>query len=128
VPFGWFADIEETALTFPQSRPMLIFEMEPFAIDPSVELIGAELRHAVIAMLDGGRISLPTYAKGRMDQRHVTAPQIEAALRSGALSTESCDTGTWRYRATRQNVVVIFTFDVDDEGNLLIVVTTWRQR
>ena len=98
------------------------------AIDPAVELVGRTLRTVVIALLEAGRVSLPVHTTERMDERHVTAPQIEIALRSGALASESCDGGTWRYRATRQGVVVIFTFDTDEDGNLLVVVTTWRTR
>lgn len=98
------------------------------AIDPTVELVGAALRTSVVMLLEAGRVSLPTHTAERMSERYLTAPQIEAALRSGALASESCDAGTWRYRATKQGVVVIFTFDVDDDGNLLVVVTTWRTR
>jgi hypothetical protein len=98
------------------------------AIDPAVELVGRTLRTVVIALLEAGRVSLPVHASERMDERHLTGPQIESALRSGALVSESCTGGTWRYRATRQGVVVIFTFDTDDDGNLLVVVTTWRAR
>lgn len=58
----------------------------------------------------------------------LVGPQIEATLRNGALASESCDAGAWRYRAAKQGVVVIFTFDIDDDGNLLVVVTTWRNR
>jgi hypothetical protein len=96
------------------------------AIDPAVELVGRTLRTVVIALLEAGRVSLPVHASERMDERHLTGPQIESALRSGALASESCTGGTWRYRATRQSVVVIFAFDTDDDGNLLVVVTTWR--
>jgi Domain of unknown function (DUF4258) len=95
-------------------------------IDPTRELSVSELRVAVRLLLESGRLSLPVYANRRMEQRNVTAPQIEAALRNGRLATESCDAGIWRYRASRTDVVVIFTFDSDDEGNLLVVVTTWR--
>lgn len=98
------------------------------AIDPAVEMVGRTLRTVVIALLEAGRVSLPIHASERMEERHLTAPQIETALRSGALASESCDGGTWRYRATKQGVVVIFTFDSDDDGNLLIVVTSWRTR
>ncbi len=95
---------------------------------PAVELVGRTLRTVVIALLEAGRVSLPVHPSERMDERHLTAPQIETALRSGALASEGCNGGTWRYRATRQGVVVIFTFDTDDDGNLLVVVTTWRIR
>ncbi|MEO8704859.1 MAG: hypothetical protein ABI867_32705 [Kofleriaceae bacterium] len=98
------------------------------AIDPTVEMGASELRIVVRVLLESGRVSIPVYAGRRMTQRSVTTPQIEAALRSGKLGTESCDAGTWRYRAARQGVSVIFTFDTDDEGNLLVVVTTWRNQ
>ena len=112
-------------LTFPQPGDKVIVVD---ALDPTVELVGAALRTIVVTLLAAGRVSLPTHTSGRMNERHLTAPQIEAALRSGALASKSCDAGTWRYRATKQGVVVIFTFDVDDDGNLLVVVTTWRTR
>ena len=65
-------------------------------IDPAVELVGRTLRTVVIALLEAGRVSLPVHTSQRMDERHLTAPQIETALRSGALATESCDGGAWR--------------------------------
>jgi hypothetical protein len=55
------------------------------AIDPAVELVGRTLRTVVIALLEAGRVSLPVHASERMDERHLTGPQIESALRSGAL-------------------------------------------
>lgn len=92
-------------------------------IDPTVELTGADLRNAVLACLQAGRILIAVYQNRRMDQRHINTPEIESSLRSGLRTTESCDVGKWRYRATKRGVVVIFTFDVNEEGDLLVVVT-----
>ena len=102
-------------------------ELEPH--DPSVELTGAELRELVLALLELGNVDIPqSHAVPRMDERRITAPQIEACLKSGILSTEGLVYESWRYRATGRGITVIFTFDVDDEGNLLVVVTTWRNK
>lgn len=54
------------------------------------------------------------------------APRSRARCAAARWASESRAGGTWRYRATRQGVVVIFAFDTDDDGNLLVVVTTWR--
>lgn len=103
-------------------------------VDPYKELTGRGLRNVVIDCLDNGLILIPqpsgdrSHAEDRMDERNVTAPEIEAALRSGALSTNSCVAGKWRYLARKGNVEVVFTFDVDDDGNLLVVVTVMRKQ
>lgn len=62
-----------------------------------------------------------------MEERDVTAPEVEATLRKGVHSTSSCVAGKWRYSARRKGVEVVFTFDVDDDGNLLVVVTVMRK-
>ena len=61
-----------------------------------------------------------------MTERRVTAPQIEGVLRSGALRTEGFGRASWRYSATARGIVVVFTFDIDDEGALLVVITAIR--
>jgi hypothetical protein len=96
-------------------------------IDPIVELTGGSLRDAVVFCLEIGRISLEeTHARDRMNERRVTAPQIEGVLRSGALRTEGFGRDSWRYSATGRGIVVIFTFELDDEGALLVVITAIR--
>jgi hypothetical protein len=96
-------------------------------IVPVVELTGGGLRDAVVYCLEIGRISFEeTHARERMNERQVTAPQIEGVLRSGALRTEGFGRASWRYSATGRGIVVIFTFDVDDEGALLVVITAIR--
>jgi hypothetical protein len=103
------------------------------AIDPFSEMKGRRLRSVVIECLEDGRILIPrrdggrSHVQERMDERHVSAPEIEATLRSGLLATDSCVAGKWRYRARKNDVEVIFTFDVDDEGNLLVVITVMRK-
>lgn len=77
--------------------------------------------------LELGRISLEeSHARERMNERRVTAPQIEGVLRSGALRTEGFVRESWRYGATARGITVVFTFDVDDEGALLVVITAIR--
>jgi hypothetical protein len=39
------------------------------------------------------------------------------------LLTDSCVAGKWRYLARKNDIEVCFTFDADEEGNLLILVT-----
>lgn len=100
-------------------------ETEP--ADPSIELTGSDLRNLVITVIESNSISFPIqHAAPRMKERNVTAPQIVGVLRSGALSTEGFTGGSWRYRAVARGITVIFTFDIDDDGNVLVVVTTWR--
>jgi hypothetical protein len=103
------------------------------SIDPYKEMKGRGLRNVVIDCLDNGRILIPladggrSHAEDRMDERHVTAPAIEAVLRSGVHRTDSCVAGKWRYCARKSDIEVVFTFDIDDEGNLLVVVTVMRK-
>lgn len=102
-------------------------------VDPYKEMTGRGLRNVVIACLDNGLILFPqrsgkrSHAEERMEERDVSAPEIEAALRSGQLNTNSCVAGKWRYLARKTGVEVVFTFDVDDDGNLLVVVTVMRK-
>lgn len=102
-------------------------------LDPYKEMTGRGLRKVVIDCLDNGLILIPqpsgkrSHAEDRMDERDVSAPEIESALRSGALSTDSCVAGKWRYLARKSDVEVVFTFDVDEDGNLLVVVTVMRK-
>lgn len=104
------------------------------AIDPYKEMIGRRLRNVVIQCLDNGSVLIPlasgerSHAQHRMDERSVTAPEIESALRGGTLKTSSCVAGKWRYLARKGNVEVVFTFDVDDDGDLLVVVTVIRKQ
>lgn len=100
--------------------------MEVVDIDPHIEMTGDALKTAVCWCLDNGLVLINTYQKGRMEERQVTALEIESALRTGLRATESYD-DKWRYRATKRGVVVIFTFDVDEDGNMLVVVTTWKE-
>ncbi len=51
---------------------------------------------------------------------------VVAALR-GSLRTDQCVAGKWRYLARKNDVEVCFTFDVDDDGNLLVIVTVMRK-
>lgn len=96
-------------------------------LDPSVELTGGDLRDLVVCCLEIGRISLEeAHARERMNERRVTAPQIEGVLRSGALRTEGFGRHSWRYSAAARGIVVVFTFDIDDEGALLVVITAIR--
>jgi hypothetical protein len=102
-------------------------------IDPYQEMKGRGLRETIIDCLDHGRILLPrmdggrSHAQQRMEERHVSAPEVESTLRKGVHVTSSCDAGKWRYCARRNDVEIIFTFDHDDEGNLLVVVTVMRK-
>ncbi|HSK00135.1 MAG TPA: hypothetical protein VK932_02795 [Kofleriaceae bacterium] len=96
-------------------------------IDPVAELTGGDLREAVVYCLEIGRISLEErHTRERMIERRVTAPQIEGVLRSGALRSEGLGRDSWRYSAAARGVVVVFTFDIDDEGALLVVITAIR--
>jgi hypothetical protein len=70
---------------------------------------------------------MPEHAGLRMEERNITGGQILAALRSGALRTDSCVAGRWRYLARKNEVEVCFTFDVDDDGSLLVLVTVIRK-
>jgi hypothetical protein len=94
-------------------------------MDPNEELTGEALRVVVERCTEYGRIVLAIHAGERMEERHITGGQILAALR-GSLRTDSCVAGKWRYIGRKNDIEVCFTFDVDDEGNLLVIITLMR--
>lgn len=94
-------------------------------IDPNEELTGAALRVVVEHCTEYGRLVLPVHAGERMEERRITGGQILAALH-GRLRTDSRVAGKWRYVGRKHDIEVCFTFDVDDEGNLLVIVTVMR--
>jgi hypothetical protein len=94
-------------------------------IDPHQELTGQALRDVIEHCIEWGRTILSEHAGERMEERLVSGGQILAALR-GILCTDQCVAGKWRYLGRRNDVQVCFTFDVDEEGNLLLVVTVMK--
>jgi hypothetical protein len=63
-----------------------------------------------------------------MEVRTVWPSATSPAVRSsGSLRTESCNAGRWRYSGRKNGINVIFTFDTDEEGNLLVIVTLIRE-
>ena len=95
-------------------------------IDPNEELTGEALRVVVEHCTEYGRMILSVHAGERMEERQITGGQILAALR-GSLRTDQCVAGKWRYLGRKNDIEVCFTFDVDDEGNLLIILTLMRK-
>jgi hypothetical protein len=111
-------------LALSATRPILsVMEV----IDPFEELTGQDLRNVIERCLEGpGRVSIGYHdGQDRMAERGITGGQIIAALR-GALRTDCRVAGKWRYIGRKNDVEVCFTFDVDEDGELLIVVTVMR--
>lgn len=105
-----------------------MMKMETVAIDPFVELVGERLREAILWCVDGGgRLSLPAHAGERMEERGITGGEILNALRSGRLVTDQWVAGSWRYLARKNDVEVCFAFDLDEDGNVLVIVTVIRK-
>src|SRR4051812_29646505 len=97
------------------------------SIDPTVELKGKSLRE-VHHCIEWGRLDIGYHdGQDRMAERNVTGGEILAALRNGALRTDQCVQGTWRYLARKNDVEVCFMFDTDEEGNMLIIITVMRK-
>ena len=98
-------------------------------IDPTKMLTGSALRELILWCIDGGgRMVMDDHdGEDRMEERSVTGAEILGALRSGSLQPASAPQGNWRYIARRNDVEVVFTFDVDDEGNTLIIITVIRR-
>jgi hypothetical protein len=96
-------------------------------IDAYVELKGLDLRAAIEWCLEGGgTVSIGWHGgQDRMAERGVSGGQILAALR-GVLRTNSCEAGRWRYIGRANDVEVVFTFETDEDGQMLIVVTVMR--
>lgn len=69
---------------------------------------------------------MPSYAQGRMDQRSVTAQDIENTLRGGVCRPGEWNAqhAEWRYRFETSKFVVVVAFD---EVESCIIVTTWRR-
>jgi hypothetical protein len=111
-------------LRFPQTLPT-VRDVE--VVDPFEELSGQSLRDVIERCLEGsGRISIGYHdGQDRMAERGITGGQIVAALR-GVLRTDCCVAGRWRYLGRKNDVEVCFTFEIDDDGELLIVVTVMR--
>ena len=96
-------------------------------VDPFEELAEEKLREVIADCIEWGRTVIGWHGgQDRMAERHITGGQILAALR-GRLRTESCVVGKWRYCGSKNGINVIFTFDTDDEGNLLVIVTLIRE-
>jgi hypothetical protein len=110
-------------LRFPQRGSSITYG----SVDPFEELTDQNLRDVIERCLEGpGRISIGYHGgQDRMAERRVTGGQIIAALR-GALRTDCCVAGKWRYIGRKNEVEVCFTFEVDEDGELLIVVTIMR--
>lgn len=82
-------------------------------------LVGKALRKKVLEYLASGRITYSDpHAIERMKQRKVTAAQVEAAMKSGALLYDSTVYGRHRYLAVKGKLHVAFTFEAG-----LIVIT-----
>lgn len=98
-----------------------------WTVDPALEQEVATLRRLIRHCLDDGRVVIPrSHAAVRMDERAITAVEVESCLRAGALRTEALHALGWRYRAEGRGVCVIFTIALDEDGQLIVVVTTWR--
>lgn len=93
-----------------------------------VELTGDKLRELITVCLEWGRTSMAYHGgDDRMAERNISGGQILAALARGALRTDQCVAGNWRYLASREGVEVCFMFDLDADGNMLIVITVMRK-
>lgn len=97
-------------------------------IDPTVEVKGEDLRKIVCYLVEWGRMAIGYHqGQDRMAERGFTGGEIINTLTKGHLTTSSCVFGNWRYLATRGDAQIIFTFDVDDDGNMLVIVTLIRK-
>jgi hypothetical protein len=96
-------------------------------VDPFEELKGDDLRKVVEHCIEWGRTRIGWHqGQDRMAQREITGGQILAALR-GVLATDSCVAGVWRYIGRKNDIAVVFCFEVDEDGNMLVVVTAMRK-
>ncbi len=98
-------------------------------VDPTKQLTGSTLRDLIVHCIEFGRLSIGWHGgQDRMAERGITGGQILAALSSGALSPDgSSGDGTCRYLARKNDVAVCFCFDVDEDGNLLVIITVMRK-
>jgi hypothetical protein len=115
---------QKDRLRFPQMASMVNWWKSS---TPTQELTGPALRDVIVYLIEYGRVNMPEHAGLRMEERNITGGEILTALRRGVLRTDSCVAGKWRYLARRSDVEVCFTFDIDDDGNLLVLVTVIRR-
>jgi hypothetical protein len=80
---------------------------------------------------DSGRVFITAHASGRMRERCVSRPDVMCCLESGQITEGPAlePNGSWRctinwFRAGTP-LTVVGVIDFDDEGNYVVVVTTY---
>lgn len=97
-------------------------------IDPTELLDKKTLRAVILDCIEWGKVRIGWHqGQDRMEERNITGGQILGALRSGTLSDDQCAAGVWRYLARKNDVEICFCFEVDEDGNVLVVVTLMRK-
>lgn len=82
-----------------------------------------EVRALLGRILAAGRVALTQHARRQMEQRGLTAPDMENALRAGLVEPGEFEMGTWRYRVCTPRSTFVVAFRSEDE---VAVVTAWR--
>ena len=90
---------------------------------PQEPLTPARAKLLIRRIREAGDIALSGEARKRMQERSVSAIEIDHALRAGVVDPGEYANGSWRYRVSSHHICVVIAFDSAVE---LIVVTTWR--
>lgn len=70
-----------------------------------------------------GRVALTEHASGQMEERRITTPVMENALKAGFVEAGEYENGSWRYRVSTTRTVFLVAFRSETE---VAVVTAWR--
>ena len=125
--------VVESAIYFLADSARLPILVAVEQVDPTEELTGQCLRDLILWCIEWGKLDIGYDlekdkqvghgGQDRMAERSITGGQIVAALSRGTLRTDGRSGLKWRYLARKNAVEVSFMFDLDDEGNVLIILT-----
>lgn len=77
-------------------------------------------------LAEGGSVRLTPYIRKRMEQRSITALDIENVVRCGSIRQEGeLENGAYRYRFETPRFCVVIEFASETQ---IVAVTTWRQK
>lgn len=82
-----------------------------------------EVRRLLRQILATGHLVLTKHAKDQMEERDLTAPEMENALRAGLVGDGEFEMGTWRYPVSTPRFRFVVAFRSETE---VAVVTAWR--
>jgi hypothetical protein len=83
--------------------------------------------------VESGKVRITTHAEKELAKDRLDPEDALLVLRLGTISQPEHEHGEWRYRIQKAipgepgTVWIVVAFDVDDEGNVVVIVTGWRK-